>query len=167
MPLREAHHDRAHGGHADATVTDVRRLLGAVLVAVLLAGCATVAPRCKVDDPPSEGRIAFDSPDPKYRDYFTKLRERIRAKWVYPRPAGELGIEGTVQIDFDIGKDGHLEYVKLTRSSGTAILDDAALVALKLAQPFPPVPDSVTSGELRLSSAFCYQISGYRNQFLH
>jgi len=31
-------------------------------------GCATIAPRRKVDGPPSEGRVALDSPDPNYRD---------------------------------------------------------------------------------------------------
>jgi len=29
--------------------------------------------------------IPLDTPDPKYQDYFHKVRERIKAKWVYPR----------------------------------------------------------------------------------
>jgi TonB family protein len=139
-------------------VTRVRRVVGAVVLAVLMGGCATVAPRCKVDRPPSERRVALDSPDRKYRDYFNKLWPRIRAKWIYPHPAGERGVEGKALIDFDIAKDGHLTYIALTSSSGTPILDDAALVAVKLAQPFPPVPDSVSRGELRVRGAFCYQI---------
>jgi len=139
-------------------VTNVGRLLGTALVAVLAAGCATTAARCKVENPPSEGRVALDTPDLKYRDYLNNVRERIRSKWVYPRPAGERGIKGDALIDFDIAKDGQLAYITLTRSSGTAILDDAALVAVKLAQPFPPVPDSVSPGELRVSGAFCYTL---------
>ena len=57
-------------------------------------GCATIASRRKVDGPPSVGRVALDSPDPKYRDYFAKLRERIRADWIYSRAAAEQGVEG-------------------------------------------------------------------------
>ncbi len=139
-------------------MTIMRRVVGAVVLAVLMAGCAIVAPPCRVEGSPSEGRIALDTPDPKYRDYFNRVRERIRSKWVYPRQAGERSIEGNGQIDFDIAKDGRIEYVDLRRSTGTGILDDAALVAVKLAQPFPPVPDSVSAGPLRVSGAFCYQI---------
>jgi TonB family protein len=153
------------------TIPGVCRLLGAVLVVTFATGCASVTPpppRCIVENlPPSEGRIALDTPEPKYRAYFAQVRVRIKAKWVYPRPAGERGIEGNALIDFDIAKDGHLGYVKLTRSSGTTILDDAALVAVKLAQPFPAVPDSVNLGELRVRGAFCYQIvKGFVDQTL-
>lgn len=51
-----------------------------------------------------------------------------------------------------------MTYVKLRRSSGSAILDDAALTALKLAQPFPPLPDGLASDTLRINGAFRYQI---------
>jgi len=144
------------------TIPGVCRLLGAVLVVMFATGCASVTPpppRCIVENlPPSDGRIGLDLADRKYWAYFGQVRQRISAKWVYPRPAGGQGIEGKALIDFDIAKDGRLEYVQLTRSSGTTILDDAALVAVKLAQPFPPVPDSVSLGGLRVRAAFCYQI---------
>ena len=45
------------------------------------------------------------------QDYFNKVRERIKSKWVYPRAAGERGIEGQAQIKFYIAKDGQLEYL--------------------------------------------------------
>ena len=48
------------------------------------------------------------------------------------------------------GEDGHLEHVQGERPSGTPILDEAALVAVKLAQPFPPVPDSMCKRTLGL-----------------
>jgi periplasmic protein TonB len=111
--------------------------------------------------------IPLDTPEPKYQDYFNKVRERIKSKWVYPRPAGERGIEGELLIEFHIAKDGRLEYIELRRSSGTAILDDAALTAVKLAQPFPPVPDDIAKRTLAINGQFRYQIvSGFVNQFL-
>jgi protein TonB len=111
--------------------------------------------------------IPLDTPEPKYQDYFNKVRERIKAKWVYPRPAGERGIEGDLLIEFHIAKDGRLEYIELRHSSGTQILDDAALTAVKLAQPFPPVPDDIAKRSLAINGQFRYQIvSGFVNQFL-
>jgi TonB family protein len=151
---------RTHAGPAMAAVADVCRLLGTVFVVMFAAGCVSAtpppSPPCKTENPPSDGRIALDTSDLKYRAYFAQVRERINAKWVYPTSAGEQGIGGNALIDFDIAKDGHLEYIQLTRSSGTTILDNAALVAVKLAQPFPPVPDSVSPAGLRLRAAFCY-----------
>jgi protein TonB len=111
--------------------------------------------------------IPLDTPEPKYQDYFNKVRERIKSKWVYPREAGERGIEGELLIEFHIAKDGRLEYVSLRHSSGTPILDEAALTAVKLAQPFPPVPDDIAKVTLAINGQFRYQIvSGLVNQFL-
>jgi outer membrane biosynthesis protein TonB len=48
------------------------------------------------------------------------------------------------------------------------VLDQYALNALKLAQPFPPVPESVAKRTLGIQGFFTYQIvdSGLLNQFL-
>ena len=111
--------------------------------------------------------IPLDTPEPKFQDYFNKVRERIKANWVYPRQAGERNIEGELLIEFHIAKDGRLEYIELLDSSGTRILDDAALTAVKLAQPFPPVPDDIAKRTLAINGQFRYQIvSGLVNQFL-
>jgi protein TonB len=111
--------------------------------------------------------VPLDTPEPKYQDYFNKVRERIKSKWVYPRQAGDRGIEGELLIEFHIAKDGRLAFIELRHSSGTAILDDAALTAVKLAQPFPPVPDDIAKRTLAINGQFRYQIvSGFVNQFL-
>jgi protein TonB len=111
--------------------------------------------------------IPLDTPEPRFQDYFNKVRERIKANWVYPRQAGERGIEGELLIEFHIAKDGRLAYIDLRHSSGTPILDEAALTAVKLAQPFPPVPDEIAKQVLAINGQFRYQIvSGLVNQFL-
>lgn len=111
--------------------------------------------------------IPLDTPEPKYQDYFNKIRERIKSKWTYPRQAGERGIEGELLIEFHIAKDGRLEFIALRNSSGVAILDDYAMTAVKLAQPFPPVPDDIAKQTLAINGQFKYQIvSGLVNQFL-
>jgi outer membrane biosynthesis protein TonB len=48
------------------------------------------------------------------------------------------------------------------------ILDDYALNAVRLAQPFPPVPDNLAKQVLAVNGLFNYQIVGnsFVNQFL-
>ena len=113
--------------------------------------------------------VPLDTTDPRYTDYFEKVRRRIKENWVYPREAGQRGIGGQLLIEFGIRKeDGMLQFVELKRSSGVAILDEAALIAIKLAQPFPLVPDSVSKRTLGIAGIFVYQIvdSSLLNQYL-
>src|SRR5262245_35433765 len=37
--------------------------------------------------------IPLDTPEPKYQDYFNKIREKIKANWIYPREAGDRGLQ--------------------------------------------------------------------------
>ena len=113
--------------------------------------------------------VPLDTTDPRYTDYFEKVRRRIKENWIYPREAGQRGIGGQLLIEFGIRKeDGMLQFVELKRSSGVAILDEAALIAIKLAQPFPLVPDSVSKRTLGIAGIFVYQIvdSSLLNQYL-
>jgi len=112
--------------------------------------------------------IPLDTRDPRYTDYFDQIRRLIRANWIYPREAGERGIGGQLVIEFVIAKDGHLSAIELRRSSGVEILDRFALNAVKLAQPFPRVPDSVARVALPIAGIFTYQIidAGLLNNFL-
>jgi periplasmic protein TonB len=102
--------------------------------------------------------IPLDTPDPKYQDYFRILRERIQSKWTYPREAGDRGIGGALLIEFHIAKDGRLSYLEIRRSSGVEILDEYAVNAVKLAQPFPPVPDNLAKQVLAINGNFVYHI---------
>jgi TonB family protein len=120
--------------------------------------------RGRIDGEP----IPLDTPDPRYTDYFERIRKQIKAYWIYPREAGERAIGGQLIIDFAIAKSGELEAVELRRTSGVHVLDLYALNAVKLAQPFPPVPDAVSRGVLPIRGIFTYQIvdTGLLNQFL-
>ncbi len=53
-----------------------------------------------------------------------------------------------------------LASVELRRSSGTPILDDAALAAVKQTQPFPPVPDDIAKRSLTINGSFRHNITG-------
>ena len=91
--------------------------------------------------------------------YLEKVRERIRPKWVYPREAGDRGIEGEGIADLTIRRDGHLQAARITRSTGVPILDKAMLDAIDQAQPFPVVPDAIRQDPYQIDLSFRYQIA--------
>jgi len=112
--------------------------------------------------------IPLDTPEPKYQDYFNKIREKIKANWIYPREAGDRGLQGELMLEFHIAKDGRVEFLELRHSSGAEILDRFAMNAVRLAQPFPPVPDDIAKQVLAINGLFRYQIIGASmlNQYL-
>ncbi len=66
----------------------------------------------------------------------------IRAIRARDIPAGGV----VVVVKFDVGADGYVGPISAVRSSGIAVFDEAALVAVKLSSPLPPppVPDNRT-----------------------
>ena len=115
--------------------------------------------------------IPLDSKDPKFSDYFVKLRRAIKEKWAYPREAAERNIGGQLVLEFGIAKDGQLRFIELRRSSGVPVLDDYAMNAVRLASPFPPIPDQMSRGGIPVMAVFNYIIDvdrsrGALNNFL-
>lgn len=110
--------------------------------------------------PGEEAPVPLDTNDPRFRSYFSTVREKIKATWTYPRAAGERGIEGEAVIEFRIGKDGRLVSARVWRSSGAAILDQYSTTAVQTAAPFPPLPDDVANDTLTILSTFRYSVRG-------
>jgi TonB family protein len=135
-----------------AAINEMKRGLTVLVAAALLAGCANTPPALL-----RPGVIPLDTTDPKYRPYFRQVREKIKANWIYPYEAGTHGVEGDLSIEFVIAKNGDLQRIELRRSSGILILDNAVLNAVKLAQPFPPVPDDLATETLAINGQFNYR----------
>ena len=72
-----------------------------------------------------------------------EIRKRIEASKRYPPLARERGIEGIVSLLFELNEDGGIKRVEIVRSSGQRILDEAAVEAVKAAQPFPYYPHPI------------------------
>lgn len=104
--------------------------------------------------------IPLDTPDPDYRAYMEKVKQRIYAKWGYPYEAQTRGLQGKLVIEFHIAKDGHLEYIELRQTSGEEILDSFAMNAVKLAQIYPPLPDAMKRDVLPVLAVFVYTMRG-------
>lgn len=58
----------------------------------------------------------------------------------YPRRARQLGVEGTVWLDVEVGPDGVPQAVHVTRSSGRADMDEAAKEAVLKWRFVPAAP---------------------------
>jgi TonB family protein len=105
--------------------------------------------------------IPLDSTDPRYSDYLEQVRRRIKEKWGYPCEKNEqtqvCEYRSTqLLIEFGIQKNGQLAFVTLRRTSGHSIYDDYALNAVKLASPFPPIPDSFSKTGVPINAVFHY-----------
>jgi TonB family protein len=128
------------------------------LVAALIAAAACSSVPRKANP----GIVTLGPEVEHLHPYFTQVQERIGAKWAYPPSAAESRIEGDVRIEFYIAKDGSLALIEVRHSSRVPALDEAALTAVKRAQPFPPVTDEVAKQTLAIDSRFRYRIE--RNQ---
>jgi periplasmic protein TonB len=104
--------------------------------------------------------VPLDTKDPKFSDYFERLRRAIKEKWSYPREAADKNIGGQLVLEFGIAKDGQLRFIELRRSSGVVVLDDYAVNAVKLASPFPPIPDEMSRTGIPVVAVFNYIIEG-------
>lgn len=66
-----------------------------------------------------------------------EIRRRIEQAKRYPNQAREQHLEGKVGLHFLIQSNGQVETVRITRSSGAPILDDAAIQAVRHSAPLP------------------------------
>ena len=108
-----------------------------------------------------EWAFSSDVKEMRYLTYLKRLRERIESIWIYPPDAAAKGIYGDLLIKFTIKKNGKLSSIELIRTSGYKYLDDAALRALRDAEPFWPLPDEWGMEAYTIQGHFVYTIYGY------
>ncbi len=103
---------------------------------------------------------ALNAPEIQYISYFAGIKRKIELVWGYP--AGAAGIEGDVIADFVVGRNGRLESVTLVRGSGSRILDDEALGAIRKASPYAPIPSEYKIANLQIRAHFYYTVTQTR-----
>ena len=109
--------------------------------------------------------VSLNSKDPVYVTYFTKIKQLIESQWQYPELALRYGLQGRLSLEFTIGALGQLERLRMIRSSGSQLLDDEALRAIKAAAPFPPIPPWVKPVPLSVSAAMEYHDNRVKYDF--
>ncbi|AQW81549.1 energy transduction protein TonB [Campylobacter pinnipediorum subsp. pinnipediorum] len=70
---------------------------------------------------------------------FSKIHKAIKKNQKYPMKARKMRKQGIVEVSFLLKKSGAVENIKVVNSSGTDILDDAAMKTIKLASKEFPI----------------------------
>jgi periplasmic protein TonB len=79
--------------------------------------------------------------------YLDNWRKRIEAigNTNYPAQASAQGIYGTLRVMVALNPDGSVNDIRILRSSGERVLDEAAVNIVRLAAPFDPFPPELRS----------------------
>ena len=96
-----------------------------------------------------------------YMDAWRTKVERI-GNLNYPEEAVRRGISGALLMDVAINPDGSLHSVRVLRSSGHKVLDQAAMRIVKLAAPYPPLSEDILEDTdiLHIPRVWQFQSSG-------
>lgn len=80
----------------------------------------------------------------------------------YPTEARQAGIYGTLRMLVSLKKDGTIKEVAILQSSGSRVLDDAAIRIVRMAAPFAPFPEDMADDvdELEIIRTWSFQKRG-------
>ncbi|OIQ95363.1 gram-negative bacterial tonB protein [mine drainage metagenome] len=115
------------------------------------APVAATAPVAAVAAPAAAVRRG-ERDDARLRRYEQQLWAALLAH----KPRG-LPFQGTVLLAFTLSPAGALQEARVARSAGMAVLDRAALAALRAAAPLPPPPPGLTVAQRHFSIPFTFQ----------
>jgi periplasmic protein TonB len=77
----------------------------------------------------------------------------------YPVMARKGRIEGTVVIQGTLTRDGSLRQYNISRTSKSRLLDNAALLAVRTVESFPPVPTELLGDGLVFELPVSFRLS--------
>ncbi|MFN2360898.1 MAG: TonB family protein [Marinobacter sp.] len=80
----------------------------------------------------------------------------------YPKEARQQGIYGTLRMLVSLKKDGSIKELAILESSGSTVLDDAAIRIVRMAAPFAPFPDDMRENvdELEIIRTWVFERRG-------
>jgi protein TonB len=76
----------------------------------------------------------------------------------YPESARSRGIQGVVEVEFTINREGRVVASRVTQSSGSSTLDAEALATLRRANPLPAPPVQAAEATLDLALPIHFRI---------
>jgi protein TonB len=91
--------------------------------------------------------ISASTREYKYASYMEAWRRKVErvGNLNYPEAAKRLKLYGNLILHVALRSDGSLERVRVLRSSGFDLLDEAAVKIVELAAPFAPFPPDIRS----------------------
>jgi len=89
------------------------------------------------------------------RPWAEKVINLIQTKWSLPQVA-DLPKEKIVALMIRVDREGQLQSLEITNSTTSEVLDEAAVAAVKLCAPFPPLPADFPGKSLEFYLIFTY-----------
>jgi TonB family protein len=103
--------------------------------------------------------VYLDSTNVKYVSYLDHIKLAIELAWNYPEAAARRGIEGEGVLSFTIDSKGKLADIRLLSTTGSKILDERFVRAVKMASPFPQIPKNYKTKKLNIIATYKYVLS--------
>ena len=100
----------------------------------------------------------FGETKQSFSEFLRKVRDRIKEEQRFPPNVRSLEDGSTTTIRFTILRDGTIRNPKVSNSSGSRVLDNAALAAVENAEPYPPFPDGQTGNSIRLELPVVFEL---------
>lgn len=113
------------------------------------------------DDDPRELVISVDTRDSVFAAYLDKWKRRVEAVGdQYFAELGNLaGLTGSPTLQVKIEASGQLSEVILRKSSGSRVVDQAALDIIRRASPYDPFPEKVSTEHDRVTFSYKFLFS--------
>jgi len=94
--------------------------------------------------------------DVDWGPYLARLQRRVEQNWI----PGQTGSSLRTVVIFSIGRNGDLRNIRLGRSSGNQLTDDAALNAIQRSAPFEPLPSGYEGESVQINFTFDINVLG-------
>ena len=101
----------------------------------------------------------FGETKQSFSEFLRKIRERIKEVQRFPPNVRNLEEGSTTTIRFTLLKDGTIREPKVSTSSGSRVLDNAALAAVQNAEPYPPFPEGQSGNSIRLELPVVFELA--------
>ncbi len=107
------------------------------------------------------GLSATDFGDTKQSlsEFLRKVRERIKQFQRFPPNVRNLDAGSSTTVRFTLLRDGTIMNPTVSTSSGSRVLDNAALAAVQNAEPYPPFPESQSGSSIRLELPVVFELA--------
>jgi protein TonB len=94
---------------------------------------------------PKRKNIGARTEEYRFAQYVENWRLKVErvGNLNYPEEARQKKLYGSLRITVNILADGNLESAEVDRSSGSKILDEAALRIIKMGAPYAPLPENI------------------------
>ncbi|WP_260928833.1 energy transducer TonB [Novosphingobium sp. 9] len=118
---------------------------------------APVTPRIATAPVPSPGAPPATPPAAPDAGWQSRLMARLAAYRRYPADARHRHEQGTASVRFRMDREGRVLWAQLAQSSGSALLDAAALDTVNRAAPLPKLPQGMGE-ELTLTLPIAFSL---------